>query len=244
LTKPTSRKPPASGAAAGIFLDLEGVPTPLHVRQHPRARRASLRLSADGDYIIVVLPPRTRCEDGLAIARAHASWIRAKLDARAPRVPFSDGAVLPVNGRALTVCLVPGEQRGVRIADDRLLASGPAVAVADQIRTWLRGEARRMILLRVAEKAARLVRQPSRVCLRDTRSRWGSCSSKGALSFSWRLILAPAPALDYVVAHELAHLAHHGHGPAFWTAVSELCDEVTAGRTWLRQHGRDLFRYG
>ncbi|MBK8209668.1 MAG: M48 family metallopeptidase [Rhodospirillales bacterium] len=227
-----------------IFLDLEGVRTPLHVRQHPRARRASLRLSADGNYVIVVLPPRTRSEEGLAIARAHASWIRAKLDDRPPRVPFADGAVLPVNGQALTVCLVPGGQRGVRTAGDRLLASGPADAVADQIRTWLRTEARRVILLRIAEKAARLVRQPTRVSLRDTRSRWGSCSLKGALSFSWRLILAPAPVLDYVVAHELAHLAHHGHGPAFWTAVGDLCDEISAGRTWLRQHGRSLFRYG
>ena len=232
------------GDTRPFTVDLDGVPTPLQVRRHPRARRASLRLSPSGDGVIVVLPPTARIEDGLLIARTHAPWIRARLDARPPRVPFADGVILPVGGRPLTVCLVAAERRGLRIDGDRLLVGGATETAAGRIRVWLRAEAERAIAEQIAAKAARLPRLPTAVGLRDTRSRWGSCSSAGRLSFSWRLILAPPLVLDYVVAHELAHLQNHGHGPAFWAAVGDLCEQVTAGRAWLRRHGGELFRYG
>ncbi|MFO1120623.1 MAG: YgjP-like metallopeptidase domain-containing protein [Rhodospirillales bacterium] len=127
---------------------------------------------------------------------------------------------------------------------DRLRVGGDAGSVPGRIRRWLRDEARRAIEARIVAKAALLPRLPAAISLRDTRSRWGSCSSGGRLSFSWRLILAPPPVLDYVVAHELAHLRHHGHGPAFWAAVDELSDQVRAARAWLRRHGSTLSRYG
>jgi predicted metal-dependent hydrolase len=93
-------------------------------------------------------------------------------------------------------------------------------------------------------KAEHLGRPLLRISVRDVRSRWGSCSSAGALSFSWRLILAPPAVLDYVVAHEVAHLAERGHGPEFWRTVARLTEHMDAGRAWLRRHGRELFRYG
>ena len=143
MTARASPTAPDTAVAARVFLDLGEVQIPLHVRRHARARRASLRLSSEGDRVIVVLPPRTRIEDGLAIARAHASWIRARLDAQLPWVPFADGSVLPVDGRALIVHLVPHERRGVRIDGDRLLVGGLPVAAAACVHAWLRGEARR-----------------------------------------------------------------------------------------------------
>ena len=116
--------------------------------------------------------------------------------------------------------------------------------MSPHIEAWLRGEARRVLTDHICAKAEKSGRGPTRIAIRDTRSRWGSCSSAGALSFSWRLILAPPEVLDYVVAHEMAHLAHPGHGPEFWRTVAQLTEHMDAGRAWLRRHGRGLFRYG
>jgi predicted metal-dependent hydrolase len=203
-----------------------------------------LRLSADGDSMILVLPRNAPLEEGLAVARAHAGWIRARLDNRAPRIRFADGAEIPVDGRPLIITVVPQGLRGAHIDGAQLRIGGPSATLDQRVHTFLRAEARRIVLSRIAEKATRLPRPPAAVSVRETRSRWGSCSSAARLSFCWRLILAPPPVLDYVVAHELAHLTHRGHGPAFWKAVDQLCDDVAGKRAWLRQHGRDLFRYG
>lgn len=231
-------------AVPPLTLDLGDIQVPLQVRRHPRARRISLRLAGGGDGVVVVLPPGIRIEEGMRLAQANAQWIRARLAARPPHVPFADGAVLPVGGRTLTVHHGADERRAVRRDEDRLLVGGDAGSVPGRIRRWLRGEARRAIDERIAAKTVLLSRLPAAISLRDTRSRWGSCSSSGRLSFSWRLILAPPLVLDYVVAHELAHLRHHGHGPAFWAAADELCDQVRPARAWLRRHGNTLFRYG
>jgi predicted metal-dependent hydrolase len=227
-----------------VSVDLDGVRTELQVRRHPRARRISLRLSTDGDSVILALPRNRRLEEGLAVARAHASWIRARLDNQAPRIAFADGAEIPVNGRPLIITVVPQGLRGPQIDGGHLRIGGSSATLDQRVRAFLRAEARRIVLSRIAEKLHRLPRPPAAVSVRDTRSRWGSCSQAGRLSFCWRLILAPPPILDYVVAHELAHLTHRGHGPAFWNAVDALCSDVAAKRAWLRQHGRELFRYG
>ncbi len=125
-----------------------------------------------------------------------------------------------------------------------LVVGGEAESISRRIEAWLRGEARRVLTERAGAQAERLGRSPGRISIRDTRSRWGSCSSAGMLSFSWRLILAPPEVLDYVVAHEMAHLAQRGHGAEFWRIVARLTAHMDAGRAWLRLKGRDLFRYG
>jgi predicted metal-dependent hydrolase len=220
------------------------VETALVVRRHPRARHASLRLSADGEQVIVVIPPRGRLEDGLAIAGRNAEWIRDRLEAVPPRVPFADGAAIPVHGRTRVVRHLASERAGVREHGEMLAVGGAVESLARQIETWLRGEARRVVTALAHPKAGQLGHRIHRISVRDTRSRWGSCSSAGALSFSWRLILAPPTVLDYVVAHEVAHLAERGHGPEFWRTVARLTAHMDSGRAWLRRHGRELFRYG
>lgn len=227
-----------------LALDVDGVAVPLQLRRHPRARRITLRLAQGEEGVVIVLPPGVGSEEGLRLAQAHAGWIRSRLDARLPPVPFVEGAVLPVGGDALTIRLAPDERRGVRREGSTLVVGGDAADAPVRIRNWLKGAARRAILRQIALRAALLPRLPAAVSLRDTRSRWGSCSPQARLSFSWRLILAPPFVLDYVVVHELAHLRHHGHGPAFWAAVGGLGVDATAARAWLRRHGSALFRYG
>ena len=116
--------------------------------------------------------------------------------------------------------------------------------LAIRLKRWLMGEARRDLEISVARHAERLQVCPSRIALRDQRTRWGSCSSNATLSFSWRLVLAPGFVLDYVAAHEVAHLIEMNHGAAFWKLVDTTDAEVAPARAWLSRHGRNLHRYG
>jgi predicted metal-dependent hydrolase len=243
LTAGPRRSKGASTASNCLTIRLGATETTLVVRRHPRARRASIRLSADGQGIIAVVPARAPLEDAVAMARQHADWIRDQLQAAPERVPFTDGAVLPVHGRQLVVCHI-GAHRGVRDTGKLLVVGGRAEDISRHIEAWLRAEARRVLTDHVFAKLGEFGREPACIAIRDTRSRWGSCSSAGALSSSWRLILAPPEVLDYVVAHEMAHFTHPGHGPEFWRTVAQLTEHMDAGRAWLRRHGRGLFRYG
>jgi hypothetical protein len=116
--------------------------------------------------------------------------------------------------------------------------------LARRVRDWFRSEARARIGVLVRDKAAVLGQTPGRITVRDTKSRWGSCSHDGNLSFCWRLVMAPASVLDYVVAHEIAHLAEHNHGPEFWRLVGTLTADVGGGRAWLKRNGGRLHRIG
>jgi predicted metal-dependent hydrolase len=234
----------AASTSSRLVVDLGSVETALLVRRHPRACRASLRLSTDGEGVVVVIPAQGRLEDGVAIARRHADWIRDRLESVPARVPFAEGAAIPVYGRTRVVRHVATGRPGVRENGEMLAVGGSAESVRAQIEAWLRGEARRVVTALAHAKAERLGHPLLRISVRDVRSRWGSCSSAGALSFSWRLILAPPAVLDYVVAHEVAHLAERGHGPAFWRTVARLTEHMDVGRAWLRRHGRNLLRYG
>jgi predicted metal-dependent hydrolase len=234
-----------SSLAGSLFpLDLGSRTTLLQVCRHPQARRISLRIAADGDGVVVVVPAGIRPEAGIDHARRNIPWIRARLATLPPRVAFADGAVLPVLGCDLLVRHRTDQRAGVRQEGSILAVGGGAQDLPRRLTAWLRAAARAALTASASGKAAVLGRSPAAIAVRDTRSRWGSCSSKGALSFSWRLIFAPPTVLDYVVAHEMAHLRVRGHGPDFWRTVALLGGDVEDARGWLRQHGRDLFRYG
>jgi predicted metal-dependent hydrolase len=227
-----------------INLDLGGRAVPLRVRRHRRARNMILRIDTANDGALLTLPWRTPLADGLGLARSKASWILRGLDALPPRMPFADGALVPYLGVVHRVRHRP-DARGVAWRDDgEINVSGRPEHLARRLTDWLRRQARSEIVPRVAAKAASLERQPGRIVLRDTRSRWGSCSANGDLSFCWRLVMATEPVLDYVVAHEVAHLAYRGHGPRFWSTVARLTDGADDARAWLRQNGEGLHRYG
>ena len=130
-----------------------------------------------------------------------------------------------------------------RLAEDSIVAVCFA-DVAARVEAWLRRAARAEIEPLVEEMTARLGARHGRITSRDTTSRWGSCSAKGNLGFSWRLVMAPPPVLDYVVAHEVAHLLEHNHGEQFWGHVTRLCENPETSRAWLRRSGASLHRYG
>jgi len=225
-------------------IDLGGRRIDLLIRRHPRARQLTLRIDAEGRGAVVTLPARTPVGEGLALARRKADWLLAKLAALPPRVPFADGAAVPFLGVDHVIRHVPHVRGVVRREAGAFFVAGRPEHLARRLTDWLKAEARRDFAARAEAKAARLGCPVGRVSVRETRSRWGSCSANGNLSFCWRLILAPGFVVDYVVAHEVAHLRVHDHSDRFWRTLAGLTDEVARARSWLRRHGEALHRFG
>ncbi len=216
-------------------------PVAITLRRSARARRISLRVSGLDGQVTLTLPRGVSEAEALAFARSRAAWLRERLAARPEAVRVTAGTVLPVEGAARRIVPVPGRQ--VVLGAGLLQVPGPEAVLARRLEAWLRAQARDRLAAASDRYAALLGRGFSRLSLRDTRSRWGSCSSRGTLSYSWRLILAPPEVLDYVAAHEVAHLAEMNHSPAFWAEVARLCPGYQAPRAWLRREGAALHRY-
>jgi hypothetical protein len=225
-------------------LDVGGRAVPLRFRRNARARRLILRIDGERDGVVVTLPRHVPAEEGLDLAQSKAAWIVRQLDRLPPRVPFADGAVVPVLGVDHRVRHDASARRPVSSGGGEIVVCGRPEHLARRLTDWLRAEARRLIASRALDKAECLGRTPGRITLRDTRSRWGSCSVDGRLSFSWRLVMAPEHVLDYVVAHEVAHLAERNHGRRFWDLVAELTGDAGTARAWLSAYGARLHRYG
>ncbi len=209
-------------------------------RRSRRARRLSLRVSRLDGRITLTLPQSVPVRDAEAFLREREPWLRGVLASLPQARAVEPGLLLPVEGVPLR--LQPAPLRRPRVEDGHLLVpqrADPGRAV----RAFLQLRARDRLAERVAHHAARLGRRPGRLTLRDTRSRWGSCSAAGDLMFSWRLIMAPPEVLDYVAAHEVAHLEHMNHSPAFWGAVERLMPGYAAPRRWLRREGGTLHSY-
>jgi predicted metal-dependent hydrolase len=223
---------------------IDGRAIPVALRRSERARRLLIRLDLQNGGIELVLPGDASPAKGFRFLEQHTGWIAARLAALPPRIAFSPGTEVPILGRLRRICHHPEDRAGVRLVHDEIRVSGAAEHVGRRVKDWLKATARRELASRARAAAAAVGRVPTRITVRDTVSRWGSCSSSGALSFSWRLILAPEAVLDYVVAHEVAHLKEMHHGPRFWALVGLLVPDPAAARTWLRQEGASLHRYG
>jgi predicted metal-dependent hydrolase len=221
------------------------------VRRSPRARRARITVREDG-RVVVVLPTRAPMAVAQELVRRHERWVRhhvaAALERQArlrQRPQLLDGRVLEVNGVPHAVVLVSSVAQRATVrrtldADDQGIRGTLEVRARDTasgvtaVEGWLRAEARRLLVARVSALAPVVGVQPTKVTVRDQRSRWGSASRSGSLSFSWRLVLAPPYVLDAVVVHELAHLRHADHGPRFWALAKAHAPRTDEARRWLR----------
>jgi hypothetical protein len=232
----------ADARLRAIALDLGA---PVAIRVNARARRILLRVDASARKVELVLPRGVPPQHGLRFLEAQRGWISARLEALPPSVPFSEGAVVPVFGiphrirRETDLTAAP-----VTIVDNEIRVRGEPAHVARRVRDHLVRLAREELTRRARIYAAQIGRPIARVGVRDTKSRWGSCSAKGCLSFSWRLVLAPETVVDYVVAHEVAHLAEMNHGPRFWRLVRTMTPDCATPRAWLKKHRSQLFSYG
>jgi hypothetical protein len=220
-------------------------PIPVLLRRSARARRISLRLSQLDGRVTLTLPKRLPQAQALAFLQEKESWLRKHLADQVCAVPIALETLVPLEG--IEHRIVPGSGRAVQIAvgesGNELRVPGAADRVAARLQAHLRVLARDRLSAASDLYAARLGCDYTRLTLRDTRSRWGSCTAAGGLMYSWRLILAPPEVLDYVAAHEVAHLAEMNHSRAFWDTVTQIHGDWRAPRRWLRDHGAALHRY-
>lgn len=214
-------------------------PIAVVLRRSARARRLSLRVSRLDGRVSLTMPPWAPEDEGIAFLRSKEDWLRAQLGQIAQSEAACLGGRLMFAGRELPI--VAGARRGVRLTDGSLQVA-PDRPVGPQLRAFLRHQARASLVAASDRHATRLGRSYARITLRDTRSRWGSCTADGALMYSWRLVMAPHAVLDYVAAHEVAHLQEMNHSSAFWDVVAALCPDYAQHRRWLRQNGDLLHR--
>jgi len=221
----------------------------VRLRRHRQARRYTLRIAAPTREVILTIPPRGTLKEAREFAQKHGGWIAARLGRLPDAVRFVEGVLVPLRGTPHRIVHRPGARGTVWVETDGaqrplLCVAGKAPHVDRRVGDFLRREAKRDLEAASHRFATALAVSVKRVAVRDQASRWGSCSSTGVLSYSWRLILAPAFVLNYLAAHEVAHLAEMNHSARFWRLVQRLCPDHQRAKVWLDVHGGDLHRYG
>jgi predicted metal-dependent hydrolase len=218
---------------------------PVTFVRSPRARRVSLRVDTAHRRILLTAPLRLSRDVALRFAHAQGGWIAARLRRLPAARPFHDGAEVPLFGVPHRIRHRPEARGTVWLEPGEIHVAGGPEHLPRRLRDWLTAELRRRLVPLVRAKAERVQRPVKRVGLRDSRSRWGSCGPDGGLSFSWRLVFAPPEVLDYLVAHEVAHLLHMNHGPRFWAQARALCEgPMEVPQAWLKANGETLLQYG
>jgi predicted metal-dependent hydrolase len=250
---PRNNVPRVSGIA---YLDVShsGETYRINLRRTAAARRFTLRVRAATQDVVLTMPARGSLSEAKSFAGRHAAWIGAKLRRLPKTIPFALGAFVPLRGTLYQITHRPAKRGRVWIEDGvAYLGSnvGPLLCVSAgvpfvprRVRDFLVKEARRDIEAAVGNHAKKLGAAPRKITLRDMTSQWGSCSASGTLNFSWRLIMAPRFVLDYLAAHEVAHLVNLNHSAAFWAAVRRLTADTERAEAWLKAHGSSLLRFG
>jgi predicted metal-dependent hydrolase len=224
--------------------EVGGRSLPLRIVENNRARRLTLRIDTGGRGLRVTIPPGVARREIDRFLHSHRDWLEQRL-AKVPRRPnVRPGIKLPLRGVPHRIVHEPSARGTVEVSFDDygpvLIVHGERPHLPRRLADFLKRQAKRDIERLVRKHTAAIRRQAKAVRLRDTSSRWGSCTADGVLSFSWRIMMAPPPVIDYLVAHEVAHLKQMNHGPKFWKLCAELCPDTERCRAWLKRNGHAL----
>ena len=226
--------------------DAVGVPARLSV--NPRARRLSIRIDGRAGEAVLVAPSERRLADAVAFARTRASWMRDRLAERPQGSPLEPGATIPLFGQDTRLIAAggAGAARLIDASDGPIIQSGgEGEAFARRVENLLKRLARQVLVERTEHHLRTLGQRSVKVSIADTKSRWGSCSPHNrSIRYSWRVIMAPPAVADYLAAHEVAHLVHADHSPAYWSVVQTLVGDHRPFRKWLRENGPALHAVG
>ena len=226
----------------------DGGPYRIEIKRHAAARRYTLRVRETSRDVVLTMPARGSLKQAKGFAEKNAGWISARLKRLPGPVPFKHDTVIPLRGVPHRIVHKPGSRGTVWIEYDadelRLCVAGKPEHLARRVRDFLKREAKRDLAAASKKYAALLNVSIRSISIRDTASRWGSCSYEGALSYSWRLVIAPAFVLDYLAAHELAHRLELNHSKRYWKIVDEIFPDREPAEAWLRINGAGLHRYG
>lgn len=222
---------------AGQFL-------PVVLKRLPQARRMTMRLAPDGSEIRVSLPRWARSAEALGFVRSRSDWLERQLAAVQPAPDLAAGSALPWCGREVVIRHDPLAPRRPAIEGDALVVGGPADNLSTRLQRWLEAEARRMLAADLAHYCAQIARPAPKLALTRAQRRWGSCARDGTIRINWRLVMAPAEVRRSVVAHEVAHLVHFDHSPAFHALLGELFEgDIKQANRWLKREGRSLYSW-
>ena len=225
-------------------VELGGRMVPVVLRRLAHARRMTLRLAADGSEVRVSLPRWGRSAEALAFVRSRHDWLERQLAAVPQTEPVGPGDTFPLHGEPLLLRHDRLAPRRPAVEGGTLVVGGPAESVVPRVQRWLEGEARRIMAADLAEYCARAGVPLSRLALSRAQRRWGSCAKSGAIRLNWRLVMGPEHVRRSVVAHEVAHLMHFDHSPAFHAALARLYQgDIAAADRWLKREGRSLYRW-
>lgn len=239
-------------ATATEEICISGVPAPIEVRRHPQARRMTLRVSRTRRAVIVTLPPQCDIDQAGTFLNSNIEWVRKHLGTLPQPISFQSGVIVPLRGEPHILDFPGCGNRGSGVVHREpsldgiatLIVRGQNETAPRRLHRWFVDQARIDLDKRVQFHSRNLGLRVRRLTVRDQSTRWGSCSTTGSLSFSWRLILAPPFVLDYVAAHEVAHLAEMNHGTRFWALVRRTMPGVDEAKRWLNNYGMELHRYG
>lgn len=238
---------PSGQYSQTLSLDIDGEAVEISIRHNERARRYSLRVAQTGNTPVLTIPKHGTFKQAREFAQSHRKWLGERLVNRKDNIKFEPGVTIPLRGEN-HILEASGRIRGtvmVRYIDEpTLIVPGDEQVFARRLTDWLKQQARQDLQVACARHAENLGLRYNSITVRDQRTRWGSCSSTGRLNFSWRLILAPAEILDYVAAHEVAHLEEMNHQPQFWALVEKTCPDMNKHRKWLKSKGGMLHSYG
>jgi predicted metal-dependent hydrolase len=220
----------------------------VRVRRHRQARRYTLRINAATREVVLSMPLRGSLNQARQFAEKHGAWIAARLNRLPEASPFTHGGMVPLRGVEHRIDHRPKARGTVWTEEEEgvplLCVAGGAAHVARRVRDFLKREAKRDLEAASKIAGATLGTKHARISIRDQASRWGSCSTTGVLSYSWRLIMAPPFVLNYLAVHEVAHLIEMNHSRRFWRLVLSACPDTARAKAWLDAHGGGLHRYG
>ncbi len=215
----------------------------IKIIKSPRAKKLTLRIDSQERRPILSLPPRCSAKRAVEFVRQNMNWIEENLKKIPQSRRFENNETISLFGQTYTICHEPLLRKGVYIENQTLRVSGALEFMHRRICDFIKKTARQKLYELSQKKAKEISRQVKKVTLKDTKSRWGSCSSKNNINYNWRIALAPLYVIEYLVAHEVSHLQHQNHSQEFWECVSALCPDSIEGRRWLRNHGRELYLY-
>ena len=218
----------------------------LELRYHARARRMGLRVDPHKRKVFLTLPKRASLRSAYLFAYEHRHWVRERLAEMPQIIEYANGVTLPILGRDITIQIeqdITLRKTDISLINNKLLVLTNKNDPSARIKRFLINLAKEELTALSHEKAAMINKKIQKIDVKDTKSRWGSCSHDGCLSFSWRLIFAPPKAFDYVVAHEVAHLGYLDHSPAFWHLCEDLSSDYSKGKSWMKRHSQELIRY-
>jgi predicted metal-dependent hydrolase len=223
-------------------IDLGGRRVPIVLKRLRNARRLTLRLAPDGSAVRITLPAWAEGREAIAFAHARAGWLAAQLAKLPARAAPEPGGELLYRGAVLRLALEPSAPRHPVAEGGALRLGGPATGLEARVRRWLEAEALRLCESDMRDYCAAAGLAPVPVSLSRAQRRWGSCSDRQRIRINWRLVQAPDFVRRSVVAHEVAHLVHFDHSPAFHALLASIFEgEIATADRWLKEHGRGLY---